>query len=140
VLKPETGPKDAARINELLCERYLPGVFQYVSCWVKDTRTAEELTLASLRKALAGKRESRQNEALFSIAVYAAVRRQVRDYLRIRPLGSTWPDLSTLEQEAMALKLSAQINNEAMAKILGLSTAGVGSLLSRSLRKLTGVK
>jgi DNA-directed RNA polymerase specialized sigma24 family protein len=140
VPEARSGPEDVEKTNELLCERYLPGVFQYVSYWIKDTRTAEDLTLRTLRKALTGKEEYGQNENIFSIAVFAAVRQEVRDYLRIRPINSVWPDLSLQEQEAMALKLSSKLNNKGISKILGLSAAGVSRLLSRSLRKLTGVK
>ncbi len=35
---------------DILCQRYLPRVFQYISYWGKNAEEAEELTLLALKK------------------------------------------------------------------------------------------
>jgi hypothetical protein len=53
MLKSERDPgEDIGNLAEILCEQYLPRVFQYIRYWVNDTGLAEELTIKAMKKAL----------------------------------------------------------------------------------------
>lgn len=136
-LRPNSS-EEIESINEILCEQYLPRVFQYVSYWVSNTQLAEELTLKALKKALVTYKTFYKQENTFSIGVFATARKGIRNYLQISGFKPSLPDLSSQEQEVISLKLGARLNIQRISKILGLSKSNVSRIIYQSLCKLNG--
>jgi DNA-binding NarL/FixJ family response regulator len=120
----------------IVCEQYLTRVYQYVSCWVDNHQLAEELTLKALRKALLKYRAFYKCENTFSIGVFAAAREEIQAHLQISAFKPAWPNLTTQEQEVVSLKLGAALDNQKIAKVLGLSEACISRTVNLSLCKL----
>ncbi len=130
------GAENRGSVPGTLYEQYLPGVYQYISCWLDNNQLTEELTLASLKKALLrnGKGSTIQHDCL--ITVFTIARNEVQDHFRESKLKIAWPGLSDQEREVMAFKLGASLDNRSISSILGLSESSVTSIIVASLCKL----
>lgn len=125
-------------VAELLCEHYLPSVFQYVNYWVNNTELAEELTLSSLKKDMANYRDGYINENTFALVVFATARNKVQSHSRLSSLKPILPNLSHQEHEVVSLKFGAVLDNWRISKILNLTESNVGRIIYESLCKLNG--
>jgi DNA-directed RNA polymerase specialized sigma24 family protein len=132
----QTAAEVKESVSDLLCEQYLPRVFRYVSYWVDNRQSAEDLTLNSLKQALARYGSCCKNESIFSIGVFAVARKEIQDYLRISSIKPIRPNLSPQEQEVISLKLGAMLDNRRISKITGFSESSVSTLICQSLCKL----
>jgi hypothetical protein len=120
----------------ILCEQYLPRVYQYVNFWVNDRQLAEELTLKTLRKVIGSYRNCFIPDNTFSIRVFSAARQEIKDHMRTSQGKPVLPNLSPQEQEVISLKLGAVLDNQRISKILGLSKAGTEKIVAASLSRL----
>jgi DNA-directed RNA polymerase specialized sigma24 family protein len=135
-IKP-TKVNEFESLAELLVEQYLPRVLHYVNYWVKDTCLAEELTIQTLKQALASYTDCCNNENTFSVKVFVIARQEILSHFQIRSFNPALPNLSLPEQEVLSLKLGALLDNPAIARILGLSESSVSSIIFQSLSKLS---
>ncbi len=125
-------------VIELLCERYLPVVFQYINYWVNNTELAEELTLRALKKALIRFGEGYTEEITFALGIFTTARKEIQNHSRVSSLKPILPNLSHQEQEVISIKLGAELDNRRIAKILNLPESDVGRIVYESLGKLNG--
>lgn len=125
-------------VMELLCEHYLPAVFQYVNYWVNNTELAEELTLSALKKALVRLKDGYKEEKTFALGVFTTARKEIQSHSRISSLKPILPNLSHQEQEVISLKFGAALDNRRISKILSLPESSVGRIIYESLCKLNG--
>ncbi len=128
--------EDIEKTADFLCEQYLPGVLRYISFWVSDMQAAEELTLKAIGKYLISCRDPCQHENASSPEVFAAARKEIRDYLRSGPVKPSRTDLSPQEQDVVSLKLAAALDNRNISSITGLSESSISRIICQSLRKL----
>jgi DNA-directed RNA polymerase specialized sigma24 family protein len=136
---PELGCHSDEEIEstaDILCEQYLPGVLRYVSYWVNDMQTAEDLTLKALKKSLAACKYRYKDENALSVGVFAAARKEVRDYLRTSSIKPALTNLSHREQDIVSLKLAAALNNRRISRIIGLPESNINKIIYQSLSKL----
>ena len=127
--------EDVENITELLCEQYLPRVFQYINYWVNNKVIVEELTLKTLKGALV-KYKGYYNERKFSTGIFAGARKEIQSCLKVGVTKPILSGLSTQEQEVISLRLAAVLNNQMISKLLGLSESKVGRIVHQSLYKL----
>jgi hypothetical protein len=120
----------------ILCEQYLPRVYQYVNFWVNDRQSAEELTLKTLRKVIGSYRNCFTPDNSFSIRVFSAARKEIKDHIRTSPEKPVLLNLSPQEKDVISLKLGAVLDNQRISKILGLSEAGTARIIAASLSRL----
>jgi hypothetical protein len=125
-------------IADMACEQYLTRVYQYVSYWVDNPQLTEELTLRALRKVLVKYRDFCKCENTFSIAVFAAARKEIQSHPEINTFQPAWPGLSSQEREVISLKLGAALDNHRIATVLGLAESSVANAINQSLCKLRG--
>lgn len=128
--------EDAENMAELLCEQYLPRVFQYINYWVNDTKIAEELTLKALKKALVKYKGYYSDEKKFSTVIFAGARKEIQDSLKKGTIKPILSGLSSQEQEVISLRLAAALNNQMISKLTGLSESKVSTIVHQSLCKL----
>ncbi len=121
---------------DTICEQYLPRVYQYVSLWVTDRNLAEDLTLQALKKALNKTGSLYEPEESFLSEVLTVVRQDIHRHSGARAPLPALSGLSSAEQEIMALKLAARLDNQQISRILGLSESIVRETLCRSFCKL----
>lgn len=133
--RQDTG-EDVENITELLCEQFLPRVFQYIHYWVNNPEIAEELTMKALKKALIKLRSCRKDEREFSTGVFKCARNEILGYLKVSTVKPIMSGISTQEQEVISLRLAAAVNNQMISKLLGLSASQVGVIVHQSLCKL----
>ena len=131
-----TSKENTGRIPDVLCEQYLPKVFQYVNYWLKNPPIAEDLTLIALKRSLTRFRSDSKDYDSQSLSVFIAARHILRDYFRANARRLPSDSLSIPEREIMSLKFGARLANRDIASILGLTEAGVGIKLGQSLLKL----
>ncbi len=136
-LRQESG-EAGENVVELLCEHYLPAVFQYVNYWVNNTELAEELTLSSLKKAMANYRDGYREENTFALRVFTSARKEVQSHSRLSSLKPILPNISYQEHEVVSLKFGAALDNRRISKILNLTESTVGRIIYESLSKLNG--
>jgi DNA-directed RNA polymerase specialized sigma24 family protein len=113
---------------DILCEQYLPRVFQYISYRVNNTQTAEELTLKALQNAMIGCNYSYEDKRKLSTVIFASARKEVQDYLKMDDGKPILSNLSDQEQEVISLKLGAVLNNQMISNLLGLSESNVSRI------------
>ncbi len=77
-------------IAELLCEQYLPRVFQYINYWLNDTKIAEELTMKVLKKELINYKSCRKDERKLSTGIVKCARKNILDYLKINEVKARY--------------------------------------------------
>jgi DNA-directed RNA polymerase specialized sigma24 family protein len=133
----KTTAKNIEGITELLVEQYLPRVLRYISHWVNNTGLAEELTIETLKQALARYKDCVNNEDIFSVRVFVIARQEIQDHLQIRSFKPSLPNLAHQEQEVLSLRLSAEMGTSGIARILGLPESSIRSIIFQSLSKLT---
>jgi len=142
----ETKQRDESTLD-LLCEQYLPRVFQYTSFYIDDKRSAEEITLDTLRQILISQRISCDDQEMFLFNLFTAVRQAVFHYLQIqKPFSAKNPpkaitlsclkSLSSQEREVIALKIHAGLSNQCIGRILGISESTVSLLLYKILSRM----
>ncbi|MDD5039306.1 MAG: sigma-70 family RNA polymerase sigma factor [Dehalococcoidales bacterium] len=136
MLKSRHNSVDIESVTELLCEQYLPRVFQYINCWINGSAIAEEITLKALKKALVKYRNCYKDEKKFSTGLFRCARNEILGYLKVSTVKPILPGLSTQEQEVISLRLAAMVNNGMISKLLGLSESKVGTIVHQSLCKL----
>jgi DNA-directed RNA polymerase specialized sigma24 family protein len=103
---------------------------------LSNNQLAEELTLASLKKAVLRNLVDNIEPHDYLIAVFTIARNEVCNYLRTNKSKPAWPVLSNQEQDVIALKLGASLDNRSISSILGLSESSVTSTVAKSLCKL----
>jgi DNA-directed RNA polymerase specialized sigma24 family protein len=128
--------EDIENDTVILYEKYLPRVFQYVNYWLNDTKKAEDLTMKTLKKALIKLRSCAKDKMKFSQGVFSCARNEIWDYLKVGRVKPILSGLSTQEQEVISLKLAAEVNNQIISKLLGLSELKVDAIVYQSLCKL----
>jgi DNA-directed RNA polymerase specialized sigma subunit len=128
--------KNVENITELLCEQYLPRVFQYVNYWVNDEVIAEELTLKTLKEALVKYQGCYKDERKFSTGIFAGARKKIQGGLKVGAIKPILSGLSSQEQEVISLRLAAVLNNQMISKLTGLSELKVCRIVHQSLCKL----
>ncbi len=137
MFKPEPNSNEnEGNVTELLCEQYLPRVFQYINYWLDDQETAEEMTLKAMKEALVKYGDCFNDESKLSTGIFKCVRKNVLDYLKMNKVKPVLPGLSAQEQEVISLRLAAVLNNSMISKLLGLSESRVGTIVRESLCKL----
>ncbi|MDD5702243.1 MAG: sigma factor-like helix-turn-helix DNA-binding protein [Dehalococcoidales bacterium] len=123
-------------IAELLCEQYLPRVFQYINYWLNDREAAEEMSLKAIKEAMARYGNYCRDERKFSTEVFVCARKEILCCLKRNNMKPVLPGLSIQEQEVISLRLAAVLNNSMISKLLGLSESRVGTIVRESLYKL----
>ena len=123
-------------ITELLCEQYLPRVFQYMNYWLNDQEMAEEMTLKAMKEALVKYGNCFNDEKKLSAGIFKCARKNILDYLKMNTVKPMLSGLSIQEQEVISLRLAALVNNGTISKLLGLSESKVGTIVRESLCKL----
>jgi DNA-directed RNA polymerase specialized sigma24 family protein len=137
VFKPEwNSNENEGNITELLCEQYLPRVFQYINYWLNDQEVAEEMTLKAMKEALVKFGNCFNDERKLSAGIFKCARKNVLDYLKMTKVKPVLSGLSVQEQEVISLRLAAVLNNRMISKLLGLSESRVGTIVRESLCKL----
>lgn len=137
MFKPEWNSNgNDANIPELLCEQYLPRVFQYVNYWLNDQETAEEMTLKAIKEALFKYGNCLNDEGKLSARIFKCARNNILDCLKMNKAKPMLSGLSVQEQEVISLRLAAVLNNRTISKLLGLSESRVGTIVRESLCKL----
>lgn len=128
--------EDIENTAEVLCEQYLPRVFQYMNYWLNDQETAEEITLKAMKEALVKYGNCFNDERKLSVGIFKCARKNMLDYLKMNKAHLVLPDLSVQEQEVISLRIAAVLNNRKISKLLGLSESRVGTIVCQSLCKL----
>jgi len=128
--------EDIENTAGVLCEQYLPRVFQYMDFWLSDQETAEKMTLKAMKEALIKYGNCCQDERKLSTGIFKCARKNILDYLKINEVKPLLPGLSVQEQDVIALRLAAVMNNRMISKLLGLPESRVGTIVRESLCKL----
>lgn len=149
-----------------LYNTHLDAVFNYCLFRVRDRQTAEDLTADTFEKAWRARHQYQSGRAAFNTWLFTIARHVVTDWQRRqarRPLSRLWPwhvdgksspeaqveeteqqvrlrklvqTLPPHEQELIALKFGAGMNNREIAGILDKSESAIGSALHRTVKKL----
>jgi RNA polymerase sigma-70 factor (ECF subfamily) len=145
---------------------YLPCVYNFFVYRVQDTHLAEDLTATTFLRAWSSRERYRQDLGAFSTWVFTIARRVAADHFKQQrpmisleqlpflPDGTAPPEeviqqaqmltrlqallqsLPIREQELIALKYGAGLNNRQIAQLMQLSESNVGTILSRVIHKL----
>jgi len=123
-------------IKELLCEQYLPRVFQYLNYWLNDQEIAEGMTLKAMKEALVKYGNCFNDERKLSAGIFKCARKNILDYSKMNKSKPMLSGLSVQEQEVISLRLAAEVNNRMIATLLGISEAKIVPIIRQSLGKL----
>ena len=163
--QPTPGSTDSWERFEELYRSSRDDVFAYVFTLLRDRAAAEDVTALAFerayqRRATFDRRRGQERAWLFGIARNAALdelrrRRRVatltaepRDEvqeiaidgaevaLRRTLVRSALEQLPAREREIVALKFHAGLSNAELAKVLGVTESGAGTLLYRTMEKL----
>ena len=144
---------------------HLPRIYNYFRFRVGADADAEDLTATAFEKAWQSRERYRQDLAAFSTWLFTIARNLAVDFLRSRrpqvsleavqelaangtpeehaELDSNLERLSALavllserEQELIALKYGAELDNRRIARLLRLSESNVGTILHRAVQTL----
>lgn len=150
---------------EAVYAEQLPRVYNFFRYRVGDAALAEDLTATTFEKAWRKRRRYRRDLAAFATWLFAIARRVAidhfrrprpevpldeaqseaapdsvedaaqrrSDFARLRGLLNALPER---EQELVALKYGAGLNNREIAAVTGLSESNVGTILHRAVEKL----
>ena len=151
---------------EALYWELLPRIYNYHRYRVGSNETAQDLTSTTFTRAWRFRHQYNHDRGAFEGWLFGIARNVAMDYLRnsIAPalpvdtlhdlsdgfsmeqetqkrlefarLHQLLCELSTREQEIIALKFGAEMTNRAIATALGLSESNVGTTLHRTIRKL----
>ena len=127
--------EDIEDTADILCEQYLPRVYQYINYWADSPPVAEDLTLTVFKKALGRFDNCFRNKASIPVGLFIIARDILNDPHR-KGDGKLKTILSQQEQEIISLKLGAEVTNHSIAEIVGISEARVAGILCQALRKL----
>jgi RNA polymerase sigma-70 factor (ECF subfamily) len=165
IFRPTTNVEDPAVFAELY-QAHTYAIFNYCLFRVNDRDVAEDLTADTFERAWRARHQYRPDRGAFSTWLFTIVRHVVADWQRRRarrPLvqlslhqpggapsleahveaGEAQDRLRRLvqslephEQELVALKFGAGLNNRETASLLGKSETAIGSALHRVMKKL----
>ena len=150
---------------DALYSGHLPRIYNYFRFRVGTDADAEDLTASAFERAWQARERYRQDLAAFSTWLFTIARNLAVDFLRSRrphvPLdgvpempveGTPEKDaerasdlqrlsalaelLSGREQELIALKYGAELDNRQIARLLRLSESNVGTILHRAVQTL----
>jgi len=156
------GPLDAPLTFAAAAEAHLDDVYGYLLYLTRDRETADDLAAATFEKAFRSwhRYDERRGTArawLLGMARTTALdwfrgekRRRRREEAAALPeaheadfveglspaLQSALAELSAGEREVIALRVVLELDGEATARVLGISTTAVSTRLSRALGKL----
>lgn len=143
----------------------LPRLYNYFRFRTGRNADVEDLTARTFEKAWKARHRYRRDLAGFSTWLFSIARNVATDYLRserahlpidaasrvaaestpedavahtsdLARLAKLMPLLSDRQQELVALKYGATLNNRLIAGITGLSESNVGTVLARAVEKL----
>lgn len=143
----------------------LPRIYNYFRFRVGADAEAEDLTARTFEKAWRARERYRQDLAGFSTWLFTIAHNVAMDFLRSRRpqvpldavpelaadggpeedaerrsdlerLSALAASLSEREQELIALKYGAMLENRQIAKLLGISDSNVGTILHRAVQTL----
>lgn len=143
----------------------LPRVYNYFRYRTGSDADAKDLTAATFEKAWRHRRRYRKDIAAFSTWLFTIAANQCRDHFRgqrlklplyedtlvdhsptpeeqiqmqqrLEFLHMLLDELPEREQDLIALKYGADLNNRQIAKLTGLSESNVGTILHRAVQKL----
>ena len=144
----------------------LPRVYNFFRYRVGDGPVAEDLTATTFEKAWRGRIRYRRDLGAFSTWLFSIARNVATDYFRknhnelpledahFQPdpafvqetiehhqdfayLSTLLAQLSARERELIAYKYGAELNNRTIARLTHLSESNVGTILNRSVNKLS---
>lgn len=150
---------------EAVFREELPRVYNFFRYRIGDSPEAEDLTSATFEKAWARRKLYQHDRAAFSTWLISIARNLAIDYYRkhlqiisieqielaseapgmekqiqvkqdLDRLGKLLAILPEREQELVALKYGADLNNRQIATLTGLTESNVGSILHRVVSKL----
>ena len=150
---------------DALYAEHLPRIYNYFRFRVGTDADAEDLTASAFERAWQARERYQQDLAAFSTWLFTIARNLAVDFLRSRrpqvPLdgipempaeGTPEKDaerasdlqrlsalaelLSGREQELIALKYGAELDNRQIARLLRLSESNVGTILHRAVQTL----
>ena len=164
-MQPTPGPTGTWERFEELYRSSRDDVFAYVFTLLRDRGAAEDVTALAFerayqRRATFDRRRGQERAWLFGIARNAALdelrrRRRLATLtadpadqeqesvidgaevaLRRTAVRTALKQLSGREREIVALKFHAGLSNAELAKVLGVTESGAGTLLYRTMQKL----
>lgn len=149
---------------EQLYQKELPRIYNFFRYRLQNDQTAEDLTAVTFEKAWRRRLHYQKDKASFTTWLFAIAKNIAVDYLRRRqthaeisesiPANTSSPEemlqqkehlvklrqlldsLPEREQEIIALKFGATLTNREIARITNLSSANIGIILFRTVRKL----
>jgi RNA polymerase sigma-70 factor (ECF subfamily) len=150
---------------ESLYSEQLPRIYNYFRFRVGTDADAEDLTARTFESAWRARERYRQDLAGFSTWLYTIAHNVAVDFLRsrraqvpleavqemaadgtpeedaardsdLRRLSALAVHLSEREQELIALKYGAELDNRQIARLLRLSESNVGTILHRAVQTL----
>lgn len=148
----------------LLYEQELPRIYNYFRYRLQDDQVAKDLTAVTFEKAWQKRNGYQQSKAAFTTWLFTIAKNVSIDHFRQQrlhveigeylPANTPSPEdvlqekenlaklarlldgLPEREQEIVALKYGASLNNREIARVTNLSSANVGIILFRTVRKL----
>jgi len=150
---------------EVAYKEYLPRVYNFFRFRVGDGTLAEDLTSTTFEKAWRGRLRFKRDLGAFSTWLFTIARNVAVDYFRryeqdlpldairepadsasleeavqrnhdFAQLNSLLSQLPVREQELVAFKYGAGLNNREIARLTRLSESNVGIILYRAVEKL----
>lgn len=149
---------------EQLYQIEMPRIYNFFRYRLQNTQTAEDLTAVTFEKAWRQRLRYQKDRAAFTTWLFAIAKNIATDHLRQHrnhseisehiPANTLSPEealqqkehllqlqqlldgLPEREQEIIALKFGAGLNNREIARVTNLSSANVGIILFRTVRKL----
>jgi RNA polymerase sigma-70 factor (ECF subfamily) len=151
---------------ENIYKNLLPRVFNYFRYRLNDGYVAEELTSITFEKAWKARRRYEKDKGSFSTWIFTIARNTATDYLRkqgeeieldaknvkadlisteeiyekreeAHHLIEILSILDNREKELIGLKYGADLTNRKIAEITGLTETNVGTILHRTINKLS---
>jgi RNA polymerase sigma-70 factor (ECF subfamily) len=149
---------------EQLYQKEMPRIYNFFRYRLHNDQTAEDLTAVTFEKAWRQRLHYQKNKAAFTTWLFAIAKNVAIDHLRQQhthteisehmPANTPSPEemlqqkehllklrqlldsLPEREQEIIALKFGAGLNNREIARVTNLSSANIGIILFRTVRKL----
>lgn len=149
---------------ERLYQKEMPRIYNFFRYRLQDEQTAEDLTAVTFEKAWRQRLRYQKDKAAFTTWLFAIAKNIAIDHLRQRrtlmeindhiPANGPSPEdmlqqkehlaklrqmlagLPEQEREIIALKFGAALNNREIARITNLTSANIGIILFRTVRKL----
>jgi RNA polymerase sigma-70 factor (ECF subfamily) len=147
-----------------LYQQEMPRIYNFFRYRLQEEQTAEDLTAVTFEKAWRQRLSYQKNKAAFSTWLFTIAKNVAIDHMRQRhllteigehlPANTPSPEealqqkehlaqlrqlldgLPERDQEIIALKFGAALNNREIARVTNLSAANIGIILFRTVRKL----